>query len=317
MSSLFSNSNEYQQEISKQADKQFAAYEKLLSMRITLQKVLDEGNKLPCGEFHTSMTNEKEYKQCDKNIKSNLRTMKTYLDCEVNKQKRCRSEMSDNDNDNDDDDDDIEWEDLMASQKELQNSWESITNKWYSRLHYGSERTQSKMKVFNQTIWEQIGSILNDDDKVQEKSMSSLGQSLRIDKPNSSLPSDQIPNSNNDSDSDIDSGSDSDNDNNDKNKSKNKSKSNQYDEEVYDDRGFYSLLLKAFITSGSQGSGLRADDIAQLRKYRKNSKDVDRRASKGRKTRYTVHKKLQNFMFPHELPDSSLDVDRLLQSLFQ
>ena len=52
-------------------------------------------------------------------------------------------------------------------------------------------------------------------------------------------------------------------------------------------------------------------------RYRRNQVEVDRRASKGRKTRYVVHKKLQNFMFPHEAPDATLDVDRLLLSLFQ
>ena len=87
--------------------------------------------------------------------------------------------------------------------------------------------------------------------------------------------------------------------------------------EVYDDRQFYSLLLKSFITAKNAGAGLKPDDLAQLRKYRRKQQEVDRRASKGRKTRYTVHKKLQNFMFPHDPPMSHLDVDRLLQSLFQ
>ena len=46
-----------------------------------------------------------------------------------------------------------------------------------------------------------------------------------------------------------------------------KAQAKQYDAEVYDDRGFYSLLLRAFIVAGSRGSGLKADDLAQLRKY--------------------------------------------------
>jgi protein AATF/BFR2 len=49
---------------------------------------------------------------------------------------------------------------------------------------------------------------------------------------------------------------------------------------------------------------------------------VDRKASKGRKVRYNVHAKLQNFMFP--MPTASAfettgpqDADKLFQSLFQ
>jgi hypothetical protein len=57
---------------------------------------------------------------------------------------------------------------------------------------------------------------------------------------------------------------------------------------------------------------------------------VDRKASKGRKVRYNVHDKLQNFMFPQQRYVSSsgsrgggdsqlstIDADRLFQSLFQ
>lgn len=106
-----------------------------------------------------------------------------------------------------------------------------------------------------------------------------------------------------------------------------------YDMEVYDDRSFYSMLLKTFITSStaassaSQGAGtsgtlfgssLRGDDLEALRKYKRKKLDVERKASKGRKIRYTVHTKLQNFMFPVPLiPPSHLDVERLHASLFQ
>ncbi len=45
---------------------------------------------------------------------------------------------------------------------------------------------------------------------------------------------------------------------------------------------------------------------------------VERKASKGRKIRYTVHQKLQNFMFPVPLQNNlHLDIERLHASLFQ
>jgi protein AATF/BFR2 len=65
---------------------------------------------------------------------------------------------------------------------------------------------------------------------------------------------------------------------------------------------------------------MRADDIEALRKYRRKKNNVDRKASKGRKIRYTVHDKLQNFMFPIPTVNPSsvtIDSDRLFASLFQ
>ena len=47
---------------------------------------------------------------------------------------------------------------------------------------------------------------------------------------------------------------------------------------------------------------------------------VERKASKGRKVRYNVHDKLQNFMFPVGVSAAEvggIDADRLFQSLFQ
>jgi hypothetical protein len=84
---------------------------------------------------------------------------------------------------------------------------------------------------------------------------------------------------------------------------------------------------------------MRPDDLVALKKYKlkkSNSKAVDRKASKGRKIRYVVHNKIQNFMFPvpfslavlSSSSSSSLslgngemrtnvDSDRLFHSLFQ
>ena len=56
------------------------------------------------------------------------------------------------------------------------------------------------------------------------------------------------------------------------------SKSNELDYEVYDDRQFYSMLLKSFITSSSAvgiSDGLRENDLQELRKYRKKNENVN------------------------------------------
>ncbi|TDH73166.1 uncharacterized protein CCR75_007902 [Bremia lactucae] len=86
----------------------------------------------------------------------------------------------------------------------------------------------------------------------------------------------------------------------------------QLDELMYDDSDFYQQLLKEFIESSGSGTGLDAI----RRTHRKKKKVVNRKASKGRQLRYTVHPKLENFMFPEPYPIPDMDLDELFRSLF-
>ena len=97
--------------------------------------------------------------------------------------------------------------------------------------------------------------------------------------------------------------------------------STAYDLEVYDDRQFYSMLLKTFISSATAGeSGMGKEELLAVQKYKNRHQQVDRRASKGRKIRYIVHSKLQNFMFPIKrrgVDSGDIDSNILFGSLFQ
>ncbi|KAL3660064.1 hypothetical protein V7S43_014985 [Phytophthora oleae] len=85
------------------------------------------------------------------------------------------------------------------------------------------------------------------------------------------------------------------------------------DELMYDDSDFYQQLLKEFIESGGGGAGQEA---MVRRTHRKKKKLVNRKASKGRQLRYTVHPKLENFMFPEPYLQPEMDVTELFRSLF-
>lgn len=69
------------------------------------------------------------------------------------------------------------------------------------------------------------------------------------------------------------------------------------DSEVFDDTDFYQQLLRDVIESRGEGAD-GADDWMALQREKKAKKKVDTKASKGRKIRYEVHEKLQNFMVP-------------------
>ena len=88
------------------------------------------------------------------------------------------------------------------------------------------------------------------------------------------------------------------------------------DGEIYNDARFYAATLKQFLESHSSSS---ADVSAVNRGHRKRGgrrKNVDRRATKGRKLKFVEHPKLLNFMTPSARPTITLDVDRFFSSLF-
>ncbi len=313
--SLFADSmSSSSREASVAAGDQAKRYEKLLALRISMQKVLDSSNKLPVldddsGAKKNAEENNDHHMECIEHCSSALRSLTKLLT------EQSDSAFSAGDKE-------LSWAQVFEPQEKLRGNWERVVNKWHARLNFGSEKAQSNLRVFNQKIWEQIDTNLEDEDRTIEKSRLPLHDSERIGRSlEDEIPDDQRANdSNEDEDSDEDSDSDSDNNKGKGNAAAKKRKREKYDLEVYDDRPFYSMLLKTFITSGNGGDGassMRAADLSALRKYKRSKVKVDRKASKGRKLRYIVHKKLENFMFPQHLAEPSINSERLFNSLFQ
>ena len=94
------------------------------------------------------------------------------------------------------------------------------------------------------------------------------------------------------------------------------------DPRIYDDADFYQMLLKELVDQRTNDSGTTGNDgVPTVRwtaiKEAKSRKQVDRRASKGRKLRFTVHEKLQNFMAPEDRRTWEDEaIDRLFGTLF-
>ncbi|KAJ7636059.1 apoptosis antagonizing transcription factor-domain-containing protein [Mycena polygramma] len=86
------------------------------------------------------------------------------------------------------------------------------------------------------------------------------------------------------------------------------------DVDVFDDADFYQQLLRDIIDSRGKGP---ADDWMRVQKQKKAKKKVDTKASKGRKLRYEVHEKLQNFMVPVPVPGMwhEEQIDELFSSI--
>ncbi|KAK7740878.1 rRNA-processing protein bfr2 [Diatrype stigma] len=95
------------------------------------------------------------------------------------------------------------------------------------------------------------------------------------------------------------------------------------DPNIYDDADFYQLLLKELVdqrsadTSGAGAGGSAATIRFTAVKEAKAKRHVDTKASKGRKMRFNVHEKLQNFMAPEDRRAwEESAVDRLFGTLF-
>ena len=93
-------------------------------------------------------------------------------------------------------------------------------------------------------------------------------------------------------------------------------------EDIFDDADFYGVMLKELLEqrSADAASSTQVDFAAQqwqaARQAGKVKKQVDTKASKGRKMKYTVHEKLQNFMAPEDRGTwGERQVDELFGSL--
>ncbi|XP_052801030.1 protein AATF-like [Mya arenaria] len=94
-----------------------------------------------------------------------------------------------------------------------------------------------------------------------------------------------------------------------------------YDVEIFDDDDFYHQMLRELIekktTDVNDPVALSRQWLEIQRLRSKNKKKVDTKASKGRKVRYNVHKKLVNFMAPVDNCEWTDEArDDLFKSLF-
>lgn len=88
----------------------------------------------------------------------------------------------------------------------------------------------------------------------------------------------------------------------------------------FEDSKLYQHMLQDYIAlsaeRGKDNVAVAAAERLKRSMKKKTKKDVDRRASKGRKIRYVVHEKLQNFTFPINRPAATMTEDVLFKSMF-
>lgn len=156
---MFAASSHDYESASRQAVHHLKAWEKVLALRVSLQKPLDTSSSLPASEERGNMDESAE-SLCS-SLKRHMADLTNVL-CESQQtsgdQQVSASRKRKNENlcDVSDSVDDL-WEKTCRVQSTLQReSWEPVLNKWHARLNFGSENTKAKLKVFTQTLWSQV-----------------------------------------------------------------------------------------------------------------------------------------------------------------
>ncbi|KAJ3162782.1 hypothetical protein HDU86_003756 [Geranomyces michiganensis] len=175
------------------------------------------------------------------------------------------------------------WADVQPLDAQFTPFRDQTIDKWNSKVQVATGiPLQKKFKAINQTVMSQINQILSDKSRLIKRS-----QLRRSDY----LPLGQIP-----TDDAADPGAQS-NDTADAHLA-------NYDEEIFDDGDYYQQLLKELIENRITDAddavlnGLKWAHFKSLKNKDKKKKRVDTKASKGRKIRFHVHEKLQNYMAP-------------------
>ena len=130
---------------SEQANKLLKTWENGLSLRISLQKVLEIANKLPVYDFSEIQNNNDNDNQ---NINNILTSFYNILSKS--------SDYSDKLNISDISDSSEIWEIIDSLNIHMSSNWEGVLNKWHTRLQFGSKGSGYKMKTFKQTFWDQV-----------------------------------------------------------------------------------------------------------------------------------------------------------------
>ncbi|KAJ3274157.1 Sulfate permease 2 [Terramyces sp. JEL0728] len=258
---------------------QLSLWDGILDLRVRIQKGVEAANTFPQHDVYYDHLNEDSI---DENIQKTTSTLQGLLNNLVD----MRMDLLDNSNEKIDvsikrkrDEDDIDewlhstWEEVLKPIESGFKKYKYDTiEKWNNKVQVANSVTlQKKFKVINQSIVSQLQTIENDTERLVKRTQLNRG--------NYKTEQEQQPEETRDK------------------------HLNDYDKEIFDDGDYYQQLLKELIESRLTDTedpvllGMRYAQLKQLQN-KKSKKNVDTKASKGRKIRYHVQEKIQNFMAP-------------------
>jgi hypothetical protein len=160
---MFAQNQTDQLEAAALASQHMKSWEKILALRISLQKSIDVGNQLPAENMTElyGLDSENSIVQSTNTLCKGLQSVLTELVDVSNVQAENIGDKFKTTNNKRKRTSQVSWEDVVAPQDAMTPYWESVVNKWHARLNFGSEQAKSKLKVFNQSIWDQVSNRLS------------------------------------------------------------------------------------------------------------------------------------------------------------
>jgi protein AATF/BFR2 len=268
----------------------------LLGVRVQLQPLVEMGNRLPNSQSQRmfrdhSDENVEAYSSAIDSLTSLLRTCvsvsKTlsgqHDDIKLLPQKRKRKRRADAL-------DDI-WDEMDTNYENFSPYRDAVLTRWNSKTQLQSGQSlNKKFKIINQGILSQIQSILSNETRllkrtrIKRNNHTIIGEDLR-----------RITNNNEEEEKEV---------------------IVDEDHEIFDDTDFFKQYRQEYLESTLSGDQFLALSNSYATKRIKKKKKIDTKATKGRRLKYVVMSKLQNFCAPEYVGSPSIDVDVLLGSLF-
>ncbi|KAI7854972.1 apoptosis antagonizing transcription factor-domain-containing protein [Circinella umbellata] len=275
---------------------QLTLWENFLESRIRTQKVVELANQLPQHDTWPDFLAQEEGIEPDLDAtKDELReTLDELIDLRKNLLNDTEAvDLSGYKGNSrkrylDDDDEYIEklWEDISEINDVFVPFRDSTLEKWSNKVQVASSaRLNKKFKAFDQNIMTQVGNIMSDKENLVRRTQLQRSEYRVLGKKAQEIES--TPNNGEST----------------RESRKADRHLNNYDVEIFDDNDFYQQLLRELIEARmvdtddpiAQGMRWAAKKAAESKKKKR---AVDRKASKGRKLRFDIHEKIQNFMAP-------------------
>jgi hypothetical protein len=128
---------------------QVTAWEKTLAVRISMQQVMDQVNTFPVLPEAFVEESELVTSELHQHLQKTLNGLVDILDSQCDRNRKVSRKRQPIKSSED-------WSKVIEPQQILHPKWESVVNKWHARTHFGSEEKKANLKVFNQTIWDQV-----------------------------------------------------------------------------------------------------------------------------------------------------------------
>ncbi|KAI9275507.1 apoptosis antagonizing transcription factor-domain-containing protein [Phascolomyces articulosus] len=297
MISKMSQSAQSEIEKGQHVRQQLNLWENFLESRIRTQKVVELANQLPQHDtWPDFLANEEGIEPDLDTAKNELReTLDELMDLRTNLLNDTEAvdltghNASSRKRHLDDDDEYIEklWEDISEINDVFVPFRDSTLEKWSNKVQVApSARLNKKFKAFDQNIMTQVNNIMSDKENLVRRTQLQRSEYRVLGKKAQEV----VESTEQDGQSTRES-------------RKADRHLNNYDVEIFDDNDFYQQLLRELIEARmvdtddpiAQGMRWAAKKAAESKKKKR---AVDRKASKGRKLRFDIHEKLQNFMAP-------------------